>query len=99
MLVVLAILEIYLYNIYISPGEPIKEINRSSLINIPRFFNFVFRYLLPFLLVLLLGSWVISDLNSNNSLILQNDIWTILSRISLIIVFLGLIKIIRRSSQ
>ncbi len=99
MLVVLAILEICLYNIYISPDEPIKEINRGSLINIPSFFNFIFKYLLPILLVLLLGSWVISDLNSSNSLILQNDKWTILSRISLIIVFLGLIKIIRRSDQ
>ena len=95
MLVVLALLEVYLYNSFISKDSPINEINRNSIIQIPKFFNYVFKYFLPSALILLLFSWIFSDISSSSSLILKNDFWTIFSRAILIAVFILLFRMVR----
>ena len=96
MLVVLAIFEVHLYNKYISPKSAVEEINRNSIIQIPSYFNFIFKYILPIILLFLFSSWIFSDITSDSSVILKNDFWTLLSRGILIIIFLFLYKLIRR---
>ena len=85
-----------MYNKYISPKSAVEEINRNSMIQIPSYFNFIFKYILPIILLFLFSSWIFSDITSDSSVILKNDFWTLLSRGILIIIFLFLYKLIRR---
>ena len=95
MLIVLALLEVYLYNFFISKNSAVEEINRNSLIKIPKFFDLIFKYLLPIFLIVLLVSWVFSDIYSSSSSILKNDLWTLFSRLILILIFILLLKLVR----
>ncbi len=95
MLIVLALLEVYLYNFFISKNSAVEEINRNSLIKIPKFFDLIFKYLLPIFLIVLLVSWVFSDIYSSSSSILKNDLWTLFSRLTLILIFILLLKLVR----
>ena len=95
MLIILALLEVYLYNFFISKNSAVEEINRNSLIKIPKFFDLIFKYLLPIFLIVLLVSWVFSDIYSSSSSILKNDLWTLFSRLILILIFILLLKLVR----
>lgn len=96
LLVVLALVEIAIYIIYISPDSPVKEINRSSLIQIPNFYNKLFRYFLPFFLIILILAWVFQDINSDNSMIFKDSFWSMIARLLLVSLFLALFGLVFR---
>ena len=94
LLVVLALVEIAIYVIYISPKSHIDEINRSSLIKIPKIYNKIFKYFLPLFLIILIFAWVIQDINSANSMIFKVSFWSKLARILLLSIFLGIFGLV-----
>jgi len=94
LLIILAIIEIIIFVFYIAPDDPVASINHGSLIKVPKFFNKIFKFWLPMLLITLFLSWVFQDINSEASIILRKSLSTYLSRlilISLFLAFLGLV--------
>jgi len=94
LLVVLALVEIAIYIIYISPKNHVEEINRASLIKIPKIYNQVFKYFLPLFLIILIFSWLIQDITSTNSMIFKVSFWSKFARILLASIFLAIFALV-----
>ena len=94
LLIILALIEIVIFIFYIAPQSPIGEINRGGLIKIPEFFNKIFKIYLPILLITLFVSWLVQDINSMNSIIFKDSLWSYLSKGVLISLFIFLIIIV-----
>ena len=88
--------EIIIFVFYISPKNPVEEINRGGLIKVPNFFNKIFTIYLPVLLVALFISWLLQDLNSPDSIVFKDSVWSILSKIVLLGIFAFLLAIVFR---
>jgi NSS family neurotransmitter:Na+ symporter len=95
-LIILALVEIIIFVFYISPKNPVEEINRGGLIKVPTFFNKIFTIYLPVFLVALFVSWLLQDLNSPDSIVLKDSVWSILSKIVLLGIFTFLLAIVFR---
>ena len=94
LLIILALVEIIIFIFYIAPKDPIAEINRGGLIKIPKFFNKIFSIYLPGSLILLFISWLIQDINSVNSIIFKDSLWSYLSKGILLSLFVFLIVVV-----
>jgi len=90
----LALTEILIFTIYIAPGDHVRTINLGSMIRVPTIFNQVFRYYLPALLAILFISWLIQDVQSDNSIIFKFNFWSQLARIVLLGLFIGIFLLV-----
>jgi len=95
-LVVLALTEILIFILYIAPGDHVRTINLGSMIRVPNIFNQVFRYYLPALLAILFISWLIQDVQSDNSIIFKFNFWSQLARIVLLGLFIGIFLLVAK---
>ncbi len=94
LLIVLALIEIIIFIFYIAPENPVGEVNRGGLIRIPKFFNKIFTWYLPILLIILFCSWLVQDVTSANSIIFKNSLWSYLSKGLLVGIFCVLVILV-----
>jgi len=98
LLLVLAVFEVILFGWVIGADEGLKELNRASDIQVPRFFAFVIKWVCPAFLLLILAGFAVESF-ADQARAVAADPAAVATVVFMVVVFAGLMVLVNRASE